>query len=194
MTAGRQPRCSTGMLGRHDGGRELRVAWDEWDHLKAEAAAHGPSPGMELNQLDGGGVTGTPSEYGDLTVRHSDLSKIGEHAFTLYNDLWGKARKAIPSSEAAAGKLSRDGFALGGALQHVATRWDEQLSSLCDACAHISNHMRVTKKIHSGDDEFIRRRMSSIDLLDAGFDERVGPPGDKNSVYGEKDDGKKKDG
>lgn len=171
------------------------MAWDEWNLLKAEAAAQGTSPRMELNQLDGGGVggvTGTPSEYGDLTVRQGDLSRIGEHAFTLYNDLWNKARKAIPSSETAAAKLSKDGFALGGGLEHVATRWDEQLSSLRDACAHISNHMRVTKKIHSGDDEFIRRQMSSIDLLDAGFNERVGPPGGKNSVYGEKSDDKKK--
>lgn len=171
------------------------MAWDEWNQLKSEAATRGQSTQMELNQLDGGGgaVPGTPEAYGDLTVRQGDLSKIGEHAFSLYNDLWDKARKAIPSSETAAGKLSKDGFALGGGLQHVATRWDEQLSSLRDACAHISNHMRVTKKIHSGDDEYIRRQMSSIDLLDGGFDERVGPPGRKNDVYGEKSDGKKKD-
>lgn len=171
------------------------MAWDEWNQLKAEAAAQGQPARMELNQVDGGGggVAGSPSTYGDLTVRQSDLSKIGEHAFSLYNDLWDKARKAIPSSETAAGKLSKDGFALGSGLQHVATRWDAQLTSLRDACAHISNHMRVTKKIHSGDDEYIRRQMSSIDLLDGGFDERVGQPGEKNSVYGEKSDGEKKD-
>lgn len=39
------------------------MAWDEWNHLKAEAAAQGTSPRMELNQLDGGGggVTGAGS-------------------------------------------------------------------------------------------------------------------------------------
>jgi len=26
--------------------------------------------------------------------------------------------------------------------------------------------------------------MSSIDVLDAGFDERAGAPGEKNSIYG----------
>ncbi|MEV6963073.1 hypothetical protein AB0M97_28710 [Streptomyces sp. NPDC051207] len=172
------------------------MAWEEWDRLKAQAAAQEPSAGMQLNQVDGGGggVTGTPSTYGDLTVSQGDLAKIGEHAFSLYNDLWDKARRVVPSSETAAGKLSGDGFALGGGLQHVATRWDEQVSSLRDACAHISNHMRVTKKIHSGDEEYVRRQMSSIDLLDGGFNERVGRAGEKNSVYGDKSDNEKKAG
>jgi hypothetical protein len=52
--------------------------------------------------------------------------------------------------------------------------------------------MRVTKNLHADDDGYIRRQMSSIDLLDAGFDERVGPPGKQNSVYGEPDDKKGK--
>jgi hypothetical protein len=169
------------------------MAWEEWDQLKAQAAQQ-PAARMQLNQVDGGGhPTGTPTEYGDLKVSQGDLAKIGSHAFDLYNDLWNMGRKAIPSSETAAGNLSKDGFALGGGLQHVATRWDEQLASLRDACAHISNHLRITKKLHSGDDEYIRRQMSSIDVLDAGFNERVGNPGKENSVYGEKSDTKKKD-
>ncbi|GCB45589.1 hypothetical protein [Streptomyces sp. NL15-2K] len=167
------------------------MAWDEWEQLKAQAA-QGQSARMQLNQLDGGGgYTPDPSSYGDLKANQSDLSNIGQKAFTLYNDLWNNGRRAVPTSETAAATLSKDGFALGGALKHVATRWDEQLSSLRDACAHISNHMTVTKKLHAEDDHYIRRQMSSIDLLDAGFDERVGDPGKKNPVYG--DSGEKKD-
>lgn len=52
-----------------------------------------------------------------------------------------------------------------------------------DACAHISNHMQVTKKVHAGDETYIHRAVSSIDALDAGFDERVGEPGKKNPAY-----------
>ena len=166
------------------------MAWDEWEQLKSQVAER-QSPQMQLNQLDpggGGGYTPDPSEYGDLKVSQSDLSHIGKNAFDLYNDLWDKGRKAVPSSETAAGTLSKDGFALGGGLQHVATRWDEQLSSLRDACAHISNHMTVTKNLHADDEHYIRRQMSSIDMLDAGFDERVGEPVKKNPVYGEKKD------
>lgn len=171
------------------------MAWDEWEQLKAEAAGGGTAH-MQLNQLDPGSgpvrPAPDPAQYGDLKVNQSDLGKIGTNAFKLYNDLWSKGRRAVPTSESAATKLTGGGFALGSALQHVALRWDEQLGSLMDACAHISNHMTVTKKLHAEDDHYIRRQMSSIDLLDAGFDERVGEPGEPNSVYGEKDDKKGK--
>ncbi|MFF8194515.1 hypothetical protein ACF05L_27465 [Streptomyces bobili] len=171
------------------------MAWDVWERLKADAAAGG-APHMQLNQLDPGSgpvrPAPDPAQYGDLRANQSDLATIGTNAFKLSNDLWDKGRRAVPTSEGAAGTLSKGAFALGGALQHVALRWDEQLGSLRDACAHISNHMSVTKKLHAGDDHYIRCQVSSIDLLDAGFDERVGEPGQPNSVYGEKDDTKGK--
>lgn len=159
------------------------MAWDEWEQLKSQATGR-QSTHMQLNQLEpggggGGGGTANPSQYGDLKVSQSDLAKIGDHALTLYNNLWSKGRTAVPSSDKAAGDLSKQGFALGAGLQHVSTRWDEQLSSLRDACAHIANHMQVTKKLHAGDEHYIQRQMSSIDVLDAGFDERAADPGRK---------------
>ncbi|WP_112469549.1 hypothetical protein [Streptomyces triticisoli] len=163
------------------------MAWDEWEQLKAQAAER-RSTQMQLNQVDdGGGTYGPyllPSEYGALKVKNSELQKIGKSAHELYNQLWDKARVATPSSDSAATDLSKQGFTLGAGLQTVSNRWEEQLKSLMDACAHISNHMRLTKKLHAGDDGYIQRQMSSIDLLDAGFDERVGKPGDKNPIYG----------
>ncbi|MGV9254248.1 hypothetical protein [Streptomyces sp. NPDC003697] len=159
------------------------MAWEEWEQLKAQAAER-HSARMQLNQLDGGGGTARPSQYGDLKVKNSELQKLGTSAHELYNQLWDKARVAVPSSDAAAADLSKQGFALGAGLQHVSTRWDEQLKSLMDACAQISNHMHLTKKLHADDDGYIERQMSSIDVLDAGFDERVGAPGKKNPVYG----------
>ncbi|EKX65770.1 hypothetical protein [Streptomyces ipomoeae] len=170
------------------------MAWDEWEQLKSQAERQ--SAGMRLNQLEanGGLSSGSSSgKYGDLKVSQGDLAKIGEHAFDLHGKLWDKGRSALSSSDKAAGDLSKQGFALGGGLQHVSTRWEEQLTSLRDACAHISNHMTVSKKIHSGDDHYIGRKLSSIDTLDAGFDERVGQPGPKNPVYGEASKHGKKD-
>ncbi|MCD7443991.1 hypothetical protein K4B79_38005 [Streptomyces lincolnensis] len=164
------------------------MAWDEWEQLKAEAADR-QSTHMQLNQLDpgdGGGYT-QPSSYGDLKVENASLTKIGKSAHDLYNQLWDKARVAVAPSDSAASDLSKQGFDLGGGLQHVSNRWDEQLKSLMDACAQISNHLQVTKKLHAGDENFIARQMSSIDLLDSGFDERVGQPGKENPVYGTKD-------
>ncbi|GHH76469.1 hypothetical protein GCM10018793_22220 [Streptomyces sulfonofaciens] len=161
------------------------MAWEEWEQLRSQAAER-RSTHTQLDHVDtGGGHSAGPGRYGDLKVGQDDLAKIGEHAFTLYDDLWKKGRTAVPSSEKAAGNLAGEGFALGSGLKHVATRWDEQLGSLRDACGHISQHMTVTKKIHATDDHLVGRRMSSIDALDAGFDERAGAHGGRNPVYGE---------
>ncbi|WP_018549201.1 hypothetical protein [Streptomyces sp. LaPpAH-108] len=162
------------------------MAWDEWEELKAEhASAH-----TRLNSApDGGGTYGpyvVPSRTGDLRVGHADLAGLGKNAHELYDQLWDKARVSGPSSNTAAGDLSSQGFALGGGLRHVSDRWEEQLKSLMDACAQISNHMRTTKRIHAGDESYIQRQMSAIAALDAGFDERVGAPGGKND-YGERE-------
>jgi hypothetical protein len=165
------------------------MAWDEWEQLKAQAAERQPTH-MRLNQLDPGdgspGSAGGPSSYGDLKVPNASLTKISTSAHGLYNQLWDKARVATAPSDTAASDLSRQGFALGGGLQTISTRWEEQLKSLMDACAQISNHLQVSKKIHAGDDHYIERQMSSIDVLDKYFDERVGAPGAKNPVYGPK--------
>ncbi|MFJ8546256.1 hypothetical protein ACIRFH_30500 [Streptomyces sp. NPDC093586] len=167
------------------------MAWNEWEQLKADTLRRQQgSVHMQLNQVDGGGPS-KPVQYGDLKVANDGLTKIGTAAFELYDQLWKKARVSVPSSESAAADLSKQGFALGAGLAHVSTRWDEQLKSLLDACAHISNHMRVTKKVHDGDEGYIQRQMSSIATLDAGFDERGGAPGEKNPIYGEPS--KKKD-
>ncbi|MGW5369714.1 hypothetical protein ACWER6_32440 [Streptomyces sp. NPDC004009] len=165
------------------------MAWDEWEQLKTEAVTRQQRGGthMRLNQLPadpGGGAIATPGQAGDLKVTQHDLAKIGSQAHTLYTRLWDRARLSNTSVDSAAGDLTTQGFALGSGLQHVSNKWDQQLNSLMDACAHISNHMQVTKKIHAGDEAYIQRQMSSIDTLDAGFDERVGGPGEHNPVYG----------
>ncbi|MET8981987.1 hypothetical protein ABZX85_40975 [Streptomyces sp. NPDC004539] len=166
------------------------MAWDEWEQLKAGALERQQSSGMQLNSLDlgtdpeGRQVT-MPGAYGVLKVSQKDLAAIGKSAHTLFNDLYDKARVAGPSSDSAAKDLTEQGFALGAGLQHVSTRWTAQLKSLMDACAHISNHMHVTKKLHADDDDYIARVVSGIAVLDAGFDERVGKPGAPNPVYGE---------
>lgn len=170
------------------------MAWDEWEQLKA-AAAERQSTRMRLNQLEpGGGSPGRgPSAYGDLKVPNASLTKISKSAHDLYNGLWDKARVATAPSDSAASSLSKQGFALGGGLHYISTRWDEQLRSLMDACAQISNHLQVTKQRHGSDDGYIARQMSSIDVLDMYFDERSGQPGEKNAVYGEKPEKGKKE-
>jgi hypothetical protein len=172
------------------------MAWDEWEQLKS-AAAERHSVGMQLNHVPidlADGKAPTSNGQGDLKVSQQHLTKIGDLAFDLYNRLQREGKVAEDSTDGAATDFSAQGFELGGALTHVSTRWDSSLNDLLDACAHISNHMDVTKNAHAGDEVFIERRVSSIDTLDAGFDERVGAPGKRNDIYGDHDKNKKKGG
>ncbi|MBC9711773.1 hypothetical protein H9Y04_04215 [Streptomyces sp. TRM66268-LWL] len=147
------------------------MAWDEWEQLKSAAVERNGGGQMQLNQLDDVPAVTDGSGVGDLKVKHQDLAKIGDHAHTLYDRLWTEARVAVPSSDKAAGDLTKQGFAVGSALQHVSNRWEEQLKSLMDACAHINNHLAITEKQHRTDDDYIARHTSSIAALDSGFDE-----------------------
>ncbi|MFJ8887469.1 hypothetical protein ACIRJR_29245 [Streptomyces sp. NPDC102402] len=148
------------------------MAWDEWEQLKSEAAER-DSTRMQLNQLPpeaGGG----PPPQGDLKVNQQDLAAIGNAAYRLYGDLEKVGDHARASTQKAAGTLKAETFALGGALDHVAARWIEQVRSLQDACAHISNHLDFTKGAHAGDEVYIATVVSNIETLDKGFNERSG--------------------
>ncbi|MGV9316528.1 hypothetical protein ACWDR0_30725 [Streptomyces sp. NPDC003691] len=161
------------------------MAWEEWDRLKASAAERGTEQ-MRLN--------GVPDDErlpaagtGDLQVSRKDLAAVGDQAYKLYNRLWPEVRQAVvPSTDRAGDALTAQKFILGGALKHVATRWDKQLGTLMDACAHISNHMDFSNKTHRDDDEWIRRSMSSIGTLDRGFEEPDTPTGKPGGSDGEK--------
>lgn len=147
------------------------MAWEEWEQLKHEVAER-QSTGMQLNQLpaDGGGTT----PAGDLSVDQQDLAAIGNKAFDLWDSLGNHGRDAWSSSQSAASDLKSQGFSLGGGLHHVQERWEEQLTSLLDACGHISNHLDFTKKVHQGDEHYISGMLSSISTLDDGFSEEAG--------------------
>ncbi|WP_405990428.1 hypothetical protein [Streptomyces sp. NBC_00986] len=147
------------------------MTWDEWEQLKSQAARK-QSARMRIDQLpaDGGGST----PQGDLTVSNKDLAAIGDRAFKLWEDLGRYGRDASSSSRTAASDLTAQGFGLGGAVDHVQKRWEEQVTSLLDACGHISNHMDYTKKAHQGDEFYISGQISSISTLDKGFSEGTG--------------------
>ncbi|MFD3357036.1 hypothetical protein [Streptomyces fradiae] len=142
------------------------MAWDEWEKLKAEARAG--SERMRLNQLEpqpsGGGTEG------DLRVDQQDLAAVGDSAFKLFEDLSKHGRGADASTQTAAKDLKTQEFELGAALATVQKRWEKQLRTLLDACAHISNHMDYTQNAHAGDEYFIASTVSSIATLDKGFD------------------------
>ncbi|MFF2023302.1 hypothetical protein ACFVW2_16070 [Streptomyces sp. NPDC058171] len=166
------------------------MGWNEWEQLKAEAIER-RSGAMRLNQVPGdpeGGPADGGSPQAVLKVTQADLAQVGDHAFGLYERLWAEGRVSIDSTAKAAGSLKGQGFALGGALHHVSARWEEQLTSLRDACAHISNHLEFTQRTHRGDEQHVRGELSGIRTLDQGFAEKVGGPGTANPVYGSRKD------
>ncbi|MFF6997682.1 hypothetical protein ACFY93_22355 [Streptomyces sp. NPDC008313] len=149
------------------------MAWDEWEQLKTQAAAK-KSTAMRLNQLAVPGGGGGGEVQGDLHVNQTDLAAIGDAAYRLHGDLDHYGDHARITSMAAAGGLKSEGYELGEGLDHVAERWGDQVQSLLDACAHISNHLDYTKRAHAGDEVYIAGTLSSISLLDKGFDDRAG--------------------
>lgn len=147
------------------------MAWDEWEQLKAQAAEKN-STAMQLNRVPDEDPGAAPPG-GDLKVDQQDLAGVGDSAFKLFDQLGKHGRDAWSISQTAAKDLSTQGFALGGALDHVQDRWEKQLKTLLDACAHISNHMDFTQGAHAGDEYYIYGVVSSIATLDDGFTERT---------------------
>ncbi|MER6344194.1 hypothetical protein ACWC10_07325 [Streptomyces sp. NPDC001595] len=148
------------------------MAWDEWEQLKSEAVRHRQdTTGMQLNHVaDPGGAPYTPQ--GDLEVGQSDLAAIGNAAYELYQAFDHYGDHARANSQKAADGLRSEGYEIGSALDHVAQRWVDQVQSLLDATAHISNHLDYTKGAHAGDEVHIAGVLSGIETLDRGFDER----------------------
>ncbi|MFG2125320.1 hypothetical protein [Streptomyces sp. NPDC048710] len=150
------------------------MARDEWEQLTAEARQRRQgSTHMQLNQLpvDPDGST-TPQ--GDLRVNQTHLAAVGNAAYELHQAFGHDSDLARMNSLKAADGLRSEGFEIGSALDHVAQHWVDQVQTLLDATAHISNHLDYTKGAHAGDEVYIAGTLSSIATLDQGFDERKG--------------------
>ncbi|MFH8775232.1 hypothetical protein [Streptomyces sp. NPDC017958] len=148
------------------------MTWDEWEQLTAEARQRRQgSTHMQLNQLpvDPGG---SANPQGDLHVNQTDLAAVGNVAYELHQAFQHDSDLARMNSLKAADGLRSEGFEIGSALDHVAQHWVDQVQTLLDATAHISNHLDYTKGAHAGDEVYIAGTLSSIATLDQGFDER----------------------
>ncbi|GAB7104133.1 hypothetical protein JCM4814A_24470 [Streptomyces phaeofaciens JCM 4814] len=131
------------------------MAWEEWERLKADAAGNDATR-MRLNQLpaDPGGGSG------DLVVNQDDLGAVGHDAHLLYEELRdgadiagaGANKEGAGSSSQAASALKSHGFTCGGALETTVEIWTSQLKTVLQACAHISDHLDFTKKLHANED------------------------------------------
>ncbi|MFE6775345.1 hypothetical protein [Streptomyces sp. NPDC057702] len=132
---------------------------EEWGRIRGEAAAR--------TRLDGtGGTSGGDADR--LVVHQEDLGRVGHEAFLLH----GKLKKAADVARGATGEgstataattLTSHHFAMGTALTATAAVWDDQVRTLLQSCAHISNHLDFSKKSHTHEDEKIAATMSHRD-------------------------------
>nr|WSW63273.1 hypothetical protein OG513_34510 [Streptomyces sp. NBC_00998] len=104
-------------------------------------------------------------------VTQKDLAAVGDAAFKLRQRLGTDGDHAKASTYEAAGSLKKD-FALGGALSTLADKWYDQVGTLLDACAHISNHLDYTQNAHAEDEYWIATQFKFAQL-DKGFEERA---------------------
>ncbi|MES4889147.1 hypothetical protein [Streptomyces sp. NPDC096012] len=142
------------------------MAWDEWEQLKRQAAEE-KSPQMRLNHLaDVGNGSGK-----DLVVYQDDLGAIGHEAYRLHDSLrsqadidgMGAGPRGNGSTTQAADELKGQGFAMGSALSQTVRTWTDQVDTLLQACANISNHLNYSRKTHTHDDAVIAASMKQAD-------------------------------
>ncbi|PZT68416.1 hypothetical protein DN402_10095 [Streptomyces sp. SW4] len=154
------------------------MTWDEWERLKAQATDGQPTR-TQVNQApaQGPGPGGGP----DLVARQDDLGAVGHDAFVLHGDLEKKVDIAgagmnsdhAGSTHQAATALSRSNFTMGDELMTTLTIWESQVKAVRQACAHISNHLDFSKKLHANDDariaaEITRRDGSALPVSELG--------------------------
>jgi hypothetical protein len=130
------------------------VVWEEWEKAKAAASAGG-STRVQLNQT-------APVDAGDadLVVHQDDLGAVGHEAFILHGELKKKAdiagagadKNGSGSTMQAASSLKSHHLGLGSELESTVEVWTSQVKNVLQACAHISNHLDYTKKLHAQED------------------------------------------
>ncbi|MFG3406078.1 hypothetical protein [Streptomyces sp. NPDC048142] len=118
----------------------------EWAELRSAAAER---RAMQVNSAPAeGGGGGAP----DLVVNRDDLGAVGNDAYELRTRLSKDGDHARPATFDAAIALTNGNFTSGSAVLKVHDRWQTQLKTLLDSCAHISNHLDYTKAQHAKDD------------------------------------------
>ncbi|TGA85690.1 hypothetical protein [Streptomyces sp. MZ04] len=145
------------------------MPWDEWERLKAEAGDRDTTR-TQLNGLPATGVSGSGDQY-DLVVEKDDLGLVGHEAFMLHDHLRKQAdiagagadRTGTGSTMQAAATLKGNGFAMGEELATTVEMWTSQVKAVLQACAHISNHLDFSKKLHAENDAWVEAAIKGRD-------------------------------
>ncbi len=132
----------------------------EWDQLRAESARQQETH-TYINSTDGGGRGSAATA--DLHVNSDELGPIGHDAYGLYNQLRTDGRHARDNSKTAAAHLTNEGLDTGSALNQVVHMWENQVNTLLQACALISDHLDYSIAAHANDDKKIASSMPKVE-------------------------------
>ncbi|MFJ3903900.1 hypothetical protein [Streptomyces sp. NPDC090025] len=145
------------------------MVWDEWERAKT-AARDRQDVATRLNQAPAAGATGNS----DLVVFHDDLGAVGHEAAILHGELKKRAdiagagidQNGAGSTMRAAAALKSHNLTLGAELELTVEVWTSQVKHVLQACAHISNHLDYSRKLHAQEDAKIAAELRG----------RTGPP------------------
>ncbi|MER7759285.1 hypothetical protein [Streptomyces sp. NPDC097619] len=113
-------------------------------------------------------ATGHTAGAADLRVPAEALAAVGGAAYGLYQRLTRDGDHARPATFDASLALHRTGFRSGPALLLLHDRWNTQLRTLLDACAHVSDHLRTTNSTHAALESGLVARLS-VARIDSHF-------------------------
>ncbi|MEU6664411.1 hypothetical protein [Streptomyces sp. NPDC046727] len=112
------------------------MSWDEWEQLKAEAAARGGATHMRLNQVvpDAGGGTGA----GDLKSSKKAWTKAGQDTKGLQGDV-DKALAKLDDGQSGLGDTS--GCQSAAAQKELYDSWKKYVGDVKDRCGALGGLM-----------------------------------------------------
>ncbi|MEU1013015.1 hypothetical protein [Streptomyces sp. NPDC005890] len=131
------------------------MAWDEWERLKADAAARG-STGMQLNHVPsepGGGGTG------DLKSDKKAWVKAGEDTKGL-QDAVGKALGKLDDGQSGLGELS--GVQSAAAQRELYESWKKYVGDVKGRCGELGGLMERSGRDLAMSDAEVKAELDRI--------------------------------
>ncbi|MFE7265824.1 hypothetical protein ACFU9B_27675 [Streptomyces sp. NPDC057592] len=138
------------------------MAWEEWEQLKADAAARGGSERMQIDQVaDPGGGSVTSSVTKGLKSTKAAWNKAGEAVGGLRDEV-GKALTKL--SDGQKGLDGGAGCLTSGAQKDVYDSWARYAKSVSERCGGLKEVLEQVGHDLLLNDEGVRAAFGNIDL------------------------------
>ncbi|MEW2292539.1 hypothetical protein ABZ719_07505 [Streptomyces sp. NPDC006743] len=138
------------------------MAWDEWEQLKADAAARGGPEKVHLDRVaDPGGGSVTSSVTKGLKSTKAAWNKAGEGVGGLRDEI-GKALTKLSDGQKGLGDSA--GCLTVGAQQEVYGSWARYVKSVNERCGGVKEVLQQVGHDLLLTDEGVRAAFGNVDL------------------------------